>query len=143
MTPFPAPYSTSICGSCVSSRLPPFLLSAGVAILVLVTAHETTPAWHSSLGSSPVGTPLIRVGASRRTPFCVVFRLSRVAQALSAWSWVFMCSRVCCFCISYIGFLQSWPYASVAESDVINLALAFPGPTFVEPPLRRTYSISP
>ena len=42
------------------------------------------------------------------------------------------------FCISYIGFLQSWPYASVAEFDVLNLALAFPGPTFVEPPLRRT-----
>ena len=55
-----------------------FLLSAGIGIFVLVTAHETTPAWYSSLGSSPVGTPLIRVGASRRTPFCDVFRLSRV-----------------------------------------------------------------
>ena len=133
MTPFLALYSTSICGSGVSSRPPLFLLSAGVAIVVLVTAHETTPAWYSSLGSSPAGTPLIRVCASRRTPFCVVLRLSRVAQALSAWSWVFMCSRVCFFCISYIGLLQSWPYASVAEFDVINVALAFPGPTFVEP----------
>ena len=134
MTPFPAPYSTNICGSCVSSRPPLFLLSAGIAILVLVTAHETKPAWYSSLGSSPVGTPLIRVGASRSTPFGVVFRLSRVAQALSAWSWVFMCPRVCFFCISYIGFLHSWPYASVAEFDVINLAIAFPDPTFVEAP---------
>ena len=51
---------------------PPFLLSAGIAILVFVTARETIPAWYSSLGSSPVGTPLIRVGASRRTPFSVV-----------------------------------------------------------------------
>ena len=134
MTSFPAPYSTRICGSCVSSRLPPFLLSAGIAILVLVKAHETKPACYSSLGSYPVGTTLIRIGASRRTPFCVVFRLSRVVQALSPWSWVFKCSRVCFFCISYIGFLPSWPSASVAEFDVINMALAFPGPTFVEPP---------
>ena len=48
MTPFPTPYSTSICGSCVSSRPPLFLLSAGITILVLVTAHETKPAWYSS-----------------------------------------------------------------------------------------------
>ena len=32
-----------------------FLLSAGVAILVLVTAHETIPTWYSSFGSSPIG----------------------------------------------------------------------------------------
>ena len=88
MTPFSAPYSTSICGSCVGSTLPLFLLSAGIAILVLVAAHEIKPAWYSSLGSLPVDTLLIRVGASRRTPFCDVFRVSRVAQALSAWSWV-------------------------------------------------------
>ena len=44
---------------------------------------------------------------------------------------------MCFVCVSYMGFLQSWPYASVAEFDVINLALAFPGPTFVEAPLRR------
>ena len=107
-----------------NSRPPFFLLSAGIAILVLVTSHETKPVWYSFLGFSPVGTQLIRVCACRRTPFCVVVRLSRVAQALSAWSWVFMCSCVCFFCMSYIGFLQSWPYASVAEFDVINLALA-------------------
>ena len=59
MTPFPVPYSTSSCGSCVSLRPPSFMLSAGIAILVLVTAHETIPAWHSSLGSSPIGTLLI------------------------------------------------------------------------------------
>ena len=121
-----------------------FPLSAGVAILVLVTAHETIPTWYSSFGSSPIGA-LVRCSgcffgdAILRCFFFV--RLSRVAQALSAWSWVFMCSRVCFFCILCIGFLQSWPYASVADFDVINLALTFPGPTFVEPPLRRTYSI--
>ena len=38
------------------------------------------------------------------------------------------------FYISCIGFLQQWPYASVAEFDVTNLALAFPGPKFVETP---------
>ena len=92
-------------------------------------------------GSSLVST--ITFGVVGRTPFCVVFQLSRVAQALSAWSWVFMRSSVCFFCISYIGILQSWPYASVAKFDAINLALAFPGPRFVqEPHLRRTYSIS-
>ena len=32
-----------------------FLLSAGVAILVLVTAHETIPTWYSSFGTSPIG----------------------------------------------------------------------------------------
>ena len=32
-----------------------FLLSAGVAILVLVTARETIPTWYSSFGSSPIG----------------------------------------------------------------------------------------
>ena len=32
-----------------------FLLSAGVAILVLVTAHETIPTWYSSFASSPIG----------------------------------------------------------------------------------------
>ena len=136
MAPFPAPYSTSICGSCVSSRPPFFLLSAGVAILVLLTAHETTPAWYSSLGSSPAGTPLIRVGASRRTPFCVVFRLSRVVQALSAWSWC-SCALACVsFVFRILASYKSWPYASVAEFDFIKLALAFPGPTFVDPPPR-------
>ena len=38
------------------------------------------------------------------------------------------------FYISCIGFLQQWLYASVAGFDVTNLALAFPGPKFVEPP---------
>ena len=43
--------------------------------------------------------------------------------------------------LAYVSFVfrimasyKSWPYASVAEFDVFNLALAFPGPTFVEPP---------
>ena len=59
MTPFPAllDYSTSICGSCVSSRSP-FLLPAGMTILVLVTARETISAWYSSFGSSPIGALL-------------------------------------------------------------------------------------
>ena len=43
-------------------------------------------------------------------------------------------TSVCFFYISCIGFLQSWPYTSTAEFDVINLALAFPAPTFVAPP---------
>ena len=129
-------------GALRSFTPPLFLFSAGKAILVLVIAHETKPTWYSSLGSSPVGTPLIQVGASRTAPFCVVFRLSGIAQALSAGSWVFMCRCVCFVCISYVRFLQSRPYASVADLDVINLPLAFPGPTFVDPPLRRTYSIS-
>ena len=37
----------------------PFLLSAGIAILVLVKAHETKTAWYSYLGSSPIGALLI------------------------------------------------------------------------------------
>ena len=52
---------------------PPFLLSASIAILVLSTTRETKLAWYCSLRSSPIGRLLIRVGASRRTPFCVVF----------------------------------------------------------------------
>ena len=39
-----------------------FLLSAGVAILVLVTAHETIPTWYSSFGSSPIGALVICSG---------------------------------------------------------------------------------
>ena len=39
---------------------PPFLLSAGIAILVLVTTHGTKPTWYSSLGASPIGALLIR-----------------------------------------------------------------------------------
>ena len=35
-----------------------FLLSAGVAILVLVTAHETILTWYSSFGPSPIGALL-------------------------------------------------------------------------------------
>ena len=55
----------------------------------------------------------------------------------------------CSYALAYVSFVfrilasyKSWSYASVAEFDVINLALAFPGTTFVEPLLGRTYSIS-
>ena len=38
---------------------PPLQLSAAMDLLVLVTAPETKPAWHYSLGSSPIGALLI------------------------------------------------------------------------------------
>ena len=47
----------------------------------------------------------------------------------------------CSCALAYVSFAfrilasyKSWPYASVAEFDGINLAIAFSGPTFVEPP---------
>ena len=39
---------------------PRYLVSAGKAILVLVIAHETKQAWHSSLGSFSIAALLIR-----------------------------------------------------------------------------------
>ena len=63
-----------------------FLLSAGVAILVLVTAHETIPATYSSFGSSPIGALVRCSGCFFGGRYFALFfvRLSRVAQALSA-----------------------------------------------------------
>ena len=125
-----------------------------MAILVLVTVHETKSAWYSSLSSSPIGALLICSRCFSEMPFCVVFRLSRVAQTLSAWSWVFMCSHVCLFCCSYIDFqrsgptpaLQSWrehfrvqrllknPPSGVlivsARKNVVGLPDLFLGPSF-------------
>ena len=60
MTPFPAPLKYEHLWVLRWFTTPPFLLSAGIAILVLVTAHETKPAWYYYLGSSPIGALLIR-----------------------------------------------------------------------------------
>ena len=81
--------------------------------VVFFPAHETKPAWYSSLGSSPIGALL----KCRRCfledailcSFSVVTRCSRVAQALSAWSWVFMCSRVCYFVFRILASYSSGP----------------------------------
>ena len=135
-------YSASICGSCVSSR-PPFLLSAGVAILILVTAHETKPAWYYFLGSSPICALLIRSRCSlggRHFVFCFGYHALHKPSP----------NGLGCSCaLAYVSlFFVHWlptvvAHASVAEFDVTNSARAFPGSTFVhEPPLRRICSIS-
>ena len=98
MTPFPTPYSTSICGFCVSSRLPPFSAFRRRSYTRFSNSPRNNTAWYSSFVSSPIGALLRCSGyffgdAILRCFFFV--RLSCVAQALSAWSWVFMCSRVC------------------------------------------------
>ena len=89
-----------------------FLLAAGIAILVLVTAHETILTWYSSFGPSPIGA-LVRCSGcffGDAILLCFFVRLSRVAQALSAWSWVFhVLSRMSftyVFYIPCIGFMQ-------------------------------------
>ena len=129
-----------------------FLLSAGVAILVLVTAHETIPARYSSFGSSPIGTLVRRSGCYFGGRHFALYFGCHALHKPSPHD--LGCSCVLAyvsFYISCIGFLQQWPYASVAEFDVSNLVLAFSGPTFVEPPpsgvlivsARKTGVVSP
>ena len=143
MTPLPAPYSTSICGSCVSSRPPFFLLSAGIAILVLVTAHETKPARYSSLGSSPIGALYICSGCCLGGRHFALFFGCHALHKPSP-------HGVGCSCaLAYVSFvfrvLASYccgPTLAL-QSLMLSTWRKHPGPTFVqEPPLRLTYSIN-
>ena len=61
----------------------PFLLSAGVAILVLVTAHETISAWYSSFGSSPIGALLRYSGYYFGGRYSALFYVSVITRCTS------------------------------------------------------------
>ena len=58
MTPFPTPYSTSICGFCVSSRLPPFSAFRRRSYTRFSNSPRNNTAWYSSFVSSPIGALL-------------------------------------------------------------------------------------
>ena len=60
-----------------------FLLSAGVAVLVLVTAHETIPTWYSSFGSSPMGALLGCSGYYFGGRYSALFYVSVVTRCTS------------------------------------------------------------
>ena len=97
-----------------------FLLSAGVAILVLVTVHETILTWYSSFGPSPIGA-LVRCSGCFFGDAILRFffvRLSRVAQALSAWSWVFHVLSRMSFIFRVLASCSSGPTLALQSSTL-------------------------
>ena len=86
-----------------------FLLSAGVAVLVLVTAHEAIPTWYSSFGSSPMGALLGCSGYCFGGRYSALFYVSVITRCTNP---LHMVLGVPCalayvsFYIPCIGFMQ-------------------------------------
>ena len=145
MTPFPTPYSTSICGFCVSSRLPPFSAFRRHSYIRFSNSPRNNtgvvfipwflPGWYTINTSRCFSEDAILRCVSVVTRCTSPLRMVLGFHALAYVSFVFrilaaLAYQVCFFCISYIGFLQSWPYALAYVSFVFRvLACNTRGPT--------------